>query len=211
MSRMLVYCGSLLLVSLVACVSCSLSSTETGTIRGFLKNTTKYAVRPTVEFFTTIGPGYNVNYSSQQLTIEPGEKGHFTKTVGIKDAIYDGRLIMARVFVAHSGSYMLPNTTAACGTVVLDLGGISGTMLLVIIAIFSLSDLVAGWLFWFPVQLMYGKRSGEAVNSLQTLSIVVFIGAGSILLMGWWVLGVIAAAVSVLLVFILFSRWIFGS
>jgi hypothetical protein len=187
-----------------------ISSTEKGTIRGFLRNTTKYAVRPTVQFFTTIGPGFNVNYSSQQLIIEPGEKGYFTKTVGIEDAVYDGRLIMARVFVAHSGSYLLPNATATCGTVVLDLGDIPGTMLLVIIAIFSISALVAGWLFWHPVQLMYGKRSGEAVNSLRTLSIVVFIGAGSVLLLGWWFLGVIAGIISVLLIVILLSRWIFG-
>ncbi len=188
-----------------------ISSTESGAVRGFLKNTTEYTVRPTVEFFTTIGPGYNMNYSSQLLIIEPGEKGNFTKSVSIEDAIYDGKLIMARVFVAHSGSYMLPNATAACGTVVLNLGSISGKLLLVIIAILSLSDMVAGWLFWQPVQLTYGKRSGEAVNSLRTLSIVVFIGAGSILLLNWWILGVIAAAVSILLIVILLSRWIFSS
>ncbi len=197
----------------ISSVRCPLliSSTETGTIRGFLKNTTEYTVRPTVEFFTTIGPGFNVNFSSQQLTIEPGEKGYFTKSVSIDDAIYDGKLIMARVFVAHSGSYMLPNATAACGTVVLNLGSIPGGLLLVIIAILSLSDMVAGWLFWFPVQLMYGKRSGEAVNSLQMLSIVVFIGAGSVLLLGWWFFGVIAAVIAVLLIVILLSRWIFGT
>jgi hypothetical protein len=126
-----------------------------------------------------------------------GETRNLSWTVTSDDMVF-GHLVMARVYVYNA--YTLPSLTKTCGTVMLNLPGLTGIELFFIVLAFSLASMATGWGLWLT-----GSRPLQADGLIATRAMVIFtvitvIGllAGII---GLWGVGLICTVGGVLLIF----------
>ena len=133
----------------------------------------------------------NVNYS-----LAAGETRKLSWTVTSDDMVF-GHLIMARVFVYRR--YTIPSRTNTCGTVVVNLPGLTGIQLFVITLVFTLVCMIAGWILWLTGNRPFQADGLIATRAMVPLTTVVLIGltAGVI---GWWGVGLLCTVASVLLI-----------
>ncbi len=125
-----------------------------------------------------------------------GETRTLSWPVGTDNLAF-GHLILARVYVFSA--FTLPSLGNTCGTVVVDLPGLTGIELFVIVLGGSLAGIAIGWGFWFagnrPLQ-KDGIISRRAM-SIFTALVVIGLAAG---LIGWWGLGLICAVGCLLMI-----------
>jgi hypothetical protein len=116
-----------------------------------------------------------------------------------------GHLIMARVYVFNA--YTLPSRTNTCGTVVVDLPGLTGIQLFIIVLALSLAGMAAGWGLWLAGSRPLQMEGVIAMRAMVILTAVVLLGilAGCI---GWWGLGLICCVASVLMIFSVVGNYI---
>jgi hypothetical protein len=114
-----------------------------------------------------------------------------------KDNMVFGHLILARVFVYSS--FTLPSRSATCGTVVVGLPGVTGIELFIIVLVFSLASMAAGWGLWIAGNRLVLVDGLIATRAMTFFTIAVVLGliAGVI---GWWGLGLICTVACVLLI-----------
>jgi hypothetical protein len=124
-----------------------------------------------------------------------GENRKLSWTVSSDDMVF-GHLVMARVFVY--GAYTLPSRSNTCGTVMVNVPGLTGIQLFVIMLAVSLACMATGWGLWLS-----GSRPMQAGGAIATRAMVIFTGlvlpgilAGII---GWWGVGLVCTAGTVLL------------
>jgi hypothetical protein len=133
-----------------------------------------------------------------------GETRRLSWTVTSDDMVF-GHLIMARVFVYSV--FTLPSRANTCGTVVVNIPGLSGIQLFAIVLAFSLACMATGWGLWLT-----GNRPLQADGLIATWAMSIFTGvvllgilAGCV---GWWGAGLICAVASVLLTFSVAGNYI---
>ena len=131
-----------------------------------------------------------VNYS-----LAAGETRRLSWTITSDDMVF-GHLIMARVYVYST--FVLPSRTNTCGTVVVNLPGLTGIQLFVIALAFILVCMAAGWGLWLTGSRPLLKDGIIATRAMVAFTAVVLLGilAGC---MGWWGAGLFCAVAGVLL------------
>jgi len=136
--------------------------------------------------------------------IAAGETRKLSWTVTSDDMVF-GHLIMARVFVYSA--FTLPSRSSTCGTVVVNMPGLTGIQLFVIVLAFSLACMAAGWGLWLT-----GSRPFQADGLIATWAMSIFTGVVLLGLLagcvGWWGAGLICTVASVLLTFTVVGSYI---
>jgi hypothetical protein len=167
---------------------------ETGAVTISLANNTTRDISPAIQIETSYFGAATLDKTS--YPVAAGETSKISWPVTSEDIVF-GDLIMARVYVYST--YTLPSRLGTCGTVVVNLPGLSGTSLFLILLVSSLACMAAGWCLWLT-----GNRPLEA-NGLITLRALIAFTAVVLLgilagCTGWWVVGVFCAVASLLLI-----------
>ncbi len=170
-----------------------MTATDTGSVTIRITNNTDRELEPSIRTeisYYGLARSEHTNYS-----VAAGETRKLSWTVTSDDIVY-GHLIMARVFVFST--FTLPSRSSTCGTVVVDLHGLSGIQLFVMALAFSLVCMAAGWGLWLSGSHPLQAEGLIATRAMTIFTAVVLLGilAGCI---GWWVMGLMCAVASVLL------------
>ncbi len=113
------------------------------------------------------------------------------------DKLAFGHLILARIYVFSA--FTLPSQGNTCGTVVVDLPGLTGIELLIIALGASLAGMVAGWGFWFAGNRPLQKDGIISRRAMSYFTALVVIGTAAGFI-GWWGLGLICAVGCLLMI-----------
>jgi len=118
-----------------------------------------------------------------------GETRRLSWKVTSDDMVF-GHLILARVFVFSV--FTLPSETNTCGTVMVDLPGLTGMQLFVLLLGIILVCIATGWGMW-----VYGNRSLQEEGLIARWAMLIFTALVSLGLLagliGWWGAGIICA------------------
>lgn len=173
-----------------------MTATGPGTVTATFTNPLE---RP-IDFYIRahISQGY-VTLMREEITslpLDPGEMQPVQWTVTPDDAAY-GRLILVRVRL--SAKYPLPSRGGSCGILVVDLPYFTGNQILAFILAASLLSMVVGAGLWVAGNRPLSGLGLDVTRAMGALAGCVL--AGTIVgLLGWWGLGVLIFAFTVLLI-----------
>ena len=177
-----------------------LAAADTGAVAVSVSNPSEMQVEPKIK--ADISGPYYPNTSQVQLTIDPGQRQTARWEIGSGNITF-GHLILAQVY--QYASYPLSSAKGYCGTLVLNLHGLTGKQFFALFLTASLFGIIVGLLLAGLGRRHMDERKTDETGGLLFLSGLILVGilAGA---MGWWMLGVIVLAISVLLTVILFGR-----
>lgn len=140
-----------------------------------------------------------VNYS-----LAAGETRKLSWAVTSKDMVF-GHLVMARVFVFSA--YTMPSRSGTCGTVMVNLPGLSGMPLFILALVFILVCMTAGWILWLGGSRPFQTEELIAMRAMVLFTIAVLLGliAG---IAGWWVVGLFCTVACLLLLLVVVGYYI---
>jgi hypothetical protein len=188
-------------------VSCPpiLAASDTGAVTVSISNPSARQVKPVIEANLS-GPIFP-STSQIQIAIDPGQRQTAKWQIGSANVAF-GRLILAQVY--QYSAYPLSSAEGYCGTLVLDLHGLTGKQFFALFLAAGLLGMIGGFLLAALGRRLLGERRTEETGSMPFLGGLVLVGilAG---VMGWWLLGVIAIALSLLLTAILLGRRIMAA
>jgi hypothetical protein len=173
-----------------------MTNSDTGEVTIQLTNNTKLDLAPAIS--TEISSFDMVRSEENNYPLTAGETRKLSWAVTSNDMAF-GHLVMARVFVF--GAYTLPSRSGTCGTVMVNLPGLSGMALFLLALIFILVCMTAGWILWLggsrPIQI----QEQNAIRAMLFLTIAVLLGliAG---IAGWWVVGIFCTVACLLLILV---------
>ena len=140
-----------------------------------------------------------VNYS-----LAAGETRKLSWAVTSKDMVF-GHLVMARVFVFSA--YTMPSRSGTCGTVMVNLPGLSGMPLFILALVFILVCMAAGWILWLGGSRPFQTEELIAMRAMVLFTVTVLLGliAG---IAGWWVVGLFCTVACLLLLLVVVGYYI---
>lgn len=171
-----------------------ITSDETGSITASFKNTSDQLIRPTVRFQASSFGAFRIETTRMQL--EPGQTQVVEWTVSEENMVLD-RFIFANFYTF--ASYPLEDVEQTCGIIMLDLPGISGSLVTYGAVALSLLAMAGGIALWYAANKPLRNRSTEVLRAFYTLASVVVLGLVSIAF-AWWPVGIILSALSLILV-----------
>ena len=173
-----------------------ITSTESGKLSATFENPTERPIKPSVRTHISEGFVTLMRRIDDRPSLEPSEKQRLEWTVTADDAAY-GYLILARVFVKYP--YPLPDRTAACGVLVVDLPGWTGGQVTALVVVGSLFCMVAGIGLWVAGNRPLSGRILDATRAMIALAVVVLLGIVSSFL-GLWLLAGLLLMIALLLI-----------
>jgi hypothetical protein len=179
-----------------------MTTSDTGAVNISITNNSDRDLEPLIR--TEISYFGAAKSERTNYSLAAGETRRLSWTVTSDDMVF-GHLILARVFVYST--YTLASRTNSCGTVVVDLPGLTGIQLFVIVLVLSLAGMTAGWSLWLAGSRPLHAEGLIAMRAMVILTIVVLLGilAGMI---GWWGVGLICTVGSVLLIYTVVGYYI---
>jgi hypothetical protein len=179
-----------------------MTSSETGAVTASITNNTDRDLSILVQTEISYYGAATSERVSYPLAV--GETRRLSWTVTSDDIVY-GHLIMERVYVFNT--YTFPSRTNTCGTVVVNLPGLTGIQLFIIVLALSLAGMAAGWSLWLAGSRPLHVEGFIAMRAMIILTAVVLIGilSGCV---GWWALGLICCVASVLMIFTVVGYYI---
>jgi hypothetical protein len=170
-----------------------MTTSESSAVTISLSNNTNRDVSPSIN----IDISYLDTMRSERnnYPLAAGETRTLSWTVTPQDMVF-GHLIMARVYVFST--YTLPSRANTCGTVVVNLPGLTGLELFVMLFGFNLVCMAVGWGLWLVSARPFQLDGLITMRAMAFFTVIVSLGilAGCI---GWWPLGLICTAIIVLL------------
>jgi hypothetical protein len=179
-----------------------MTTSDTGEVTIVLTNNTNRDLAPSIS--TDIS--YKDVFQSERnnYPIAAGQTGMMGWTVTSDDMVF-GHLIMARVYVFSA--FTMPSRTGACGTVMVNIPGLSGIEVLIITMAFILVSIVAGWILWLIGSRPFQTEELIATRAMAFFTPVVVLGlVGGFI--GWWLLGLICAVACLLLIIVVVGYYI---
>jgi hypothetical protein len=173
-----------------------ITSTESGTLSARFENSMERPIKLTIRTHVSEGFVTLMREIEAMPSLEPGEKQRLEWTVTADDAAF-GHLILARVFVKYP--YPLPSRTAACGVLVIDLPGWTGSQVTALIVVGSFLCMVAGVGLWVAGNRPMSGRTQDASRAMVALAVVVLLGIISSFI-EWWLLSGLLLVVALLLI-----------
>lgn len=173
-----------------------ITSTEAGTLSARIENPMDRSIKPTVRTHVSEGFVTLMREIEERPSLEPGEKRRLEWTVTADDAAY-GYLILARAFVKYP--YPLPARTAACGVLVINLPGWTGSQVTALVVVSSLLCLLVGIGLWRAAYRPLSGRILDATRAMTVLAIIVLFGSLSSLV-EWWLLSGLLLMLALLLI-----------
>jgi hypothetical protein len=170
------------------------TSAENGMVTLVFENTSEYLLRPTVRYQASSPALFDVvNY---RLELEPGEAEQTQLEIGADNVVLNN-YIFVKVFTF--ASYPIPDIEQTCGVLFLDLPQIGGSAVVLFSILASLVGMGIGLVTWILSSRPIKGRAVETQRAMVFMIVAVVLGFASNLL-GWWMLGVILAAITVLLI-----------
>lgn len=155
-----------------------------------LKNTTDRELDPQVKVYLSEPSLFRWSEDTKPVPMAPGQEGAVGWDVSTENVVL-GNFVLIKAY--SFASYPLPDVEGSCGMFVVDIPGISGTVLYWLWLAMSIALLALGlWLRDLrnqEAEQRYGR--GLARKVLAVLSVIgLFVGS-----MGWWVVGIIVLVV----------------
>jgi hypothetical protein len=171
-----------------------MTSGDTGAVTISLANNTTRDISPMIQ--TEISYRGEATLKKDNYPVAAGETRIISWEISSDDIVF-GDLILARVYVYST--YILPSRSSTCGTVVVNLPGLSGTNLFLIMLACSLACMAAGWSLWLAGSTPQQADGLIAIRAMAVFTAIVLLGilAGCL---GWWGLGLLCAVASVLMI-----------
>ncbi len=114
-----------------------------------------------------------------------------------EDDVVFGNLLLVRVYIY--GAYTLPSRSSTCGTIIMNVHGLSGNVLFALMLATSLAGMAAGWWLWIAGNRPFKTEGLIATRAMVIFSVLVPLGiAGGIL--QWWGLGLFSMVGCVLMI-----------
>jgi hypothetical protein len=182
-----------------------LSFGETGMIRATIRNPLDQDIQPSVT------AEISRNGNTQQMSDLVVLAAHETKTVEWEvDAsnLIFGRLILVSVLQGKSNN--LPAHQSYCGILVLNLLGMKGQAIVVLLCVTSFALLTLGALLWLRTRLPLNERDEHIARAFGSLAVLTTLGLFTALLR-WWGLIIILDALALLVIVVIFTDVLFGS
>jgi hypothetical protein len=173
-----------------------MTTSESGAIRARLTNPLERPVEFSVRTHITEGFVSLMREERERLPLKPGESEQVEWPVTPDDAAY-GRVILARVYL--HGQYPLPSRHASCGILVVDVPSLTGQQILILALVVSLVCMALGAVVWRAIHRPLAGLNLEAGRAMGALAGTVVVGI-VVSLLGMWVLGLLAAVATVLLI-----------
>lgn len=180
-----------------------MTTSETGEVTISLTNDSGQDLEPLVRTeisYFGAAKSERVNYP-----LKAGETRKLSWAVNSDNMVF-GHLVMARVFVYRA--FTLPSYTNTCGTVMVNVSGLTGIQLFSIALAFILVCMAAGWGLWLTGNPPPFKADGMiAIRAMSLFTVVVLVGliAG---IAGWWGVGLICTVASALLIIVVTGYYI---
>jgi hypothetical protein len=177
-----------------------MTAAETGQVSIVLQNPSDRLVEPLVQVDIS-GPIIGTT-SREHIQVAAGTSQSASWPVDREDVAF-GHLILAKVY--QFAALSLPSADDTCGILVLDVPGLSGKQLYLLVLVASGLAAAIGYLLWAA---SYRTRQEAVPNETGGLLLLAGIVAVGILIgsLGWWMPGLLAVAASLLLTAILISR-----
>jgi hypothetical protein len=173
-----------------------MTTSDTGEVTIRLTNNTSLDLAPLIS--TEISSFDVARLEKSNYPLAAGETRQLGWAVTSNDMVF-GHLVMARVYVFST--YTMPSRANTCGTVMVNVPGLSGIALFIIALAFILVCMSAGWILWLGGSRPFQREELIAIRAMLFFSITVVLGliAG---IAGWWVVGVFCAVACVLLILV---------
>jgi hypothetical protein len=178
---------------------------ETGVVNASVTNTLDEDVQPMVT--AQISRNNGTQQTSQTLRLAPHESKTVQWKVDASNILY-GRLILVRVL---QGKYQdLSARQGSCGILFLNLFGMNGREMIILLCLTSLAFLVLGAMTWMRVHLPLNPRDENIARAFGSLGVLSTMGLFTALLR-WWGLIIILDAVTLILIVAIFTEVLFHS
>jgi hypothetical protein len=184
-----------------------ITNSETGIIYATLNNPTqktleRYLIANISEGYATLVREIRTN-----LPIPPEEKQKVEWKISPKDAAFEQRVILFRVFI--NPRYPYPSLGGDCGVVKLNIQGVTGNQLVGIAALLSFVSIGFGTgMVEYGIRPNKG-RSRSALNSVYAL-VGIVIGSGILGYLGFWVPGLVLLAISAIMILVIVAKKLGG-
>ncbi len=142
-----------------------------------------------------------------KLPLQPGETKRMSWFVSAEDAAY-GFLILVRVSALRQAP--MPSQSQACGILVLDLPGVSGTLVMAIWLLLAVAGIVGGFWLWLAASRPFDPRRQGAAAAMVVLAVLV-VAALAAGLLGQWVAGVLFLALTALALIAIVTHFVLAS
>jgi hypothetical protein len=172
---------------------------DTGWVTAIVANKVEKTISP---IFQADISGPLLQSIRTQPSIEPGKIQQVKWEISAEDVDY-GHLIMAQVY--QFASFKTPTATATCGTLFLDIPGLTGLQVYILALVVSLLGIAIGIGLWLIGDQTLKGRLVERLGGMVFLTVVVLLGIlfGSLRL---WIFGTLALALSLLMFVVLIGR-----
>ena len=177
---------------------------ETGVVRASVTNTLDQDSQPMVT--AQISQSNGTQQTSETLRLAPHESKIVQWKVDASNILY-GRLILVSVL---QGKYQdLPARQGSCGILFLNLFGMNGREMIVLLCLASFALLVVGAVTWMRAHLPLNSRDENIARAFGSLGGLATMGLVAALLR-WWGLIIILDAVALILIVVIFTELLFN-
>jgi len=184
-----------------------LAPTEEGTITATFQNSNQVKANILVKAVVSERDFGHYQAVTDSLSIESGDEQDFHWQVAPPNII-ENNFILTRVFLMNKYNTLYPARTDSCGAFVLNLFGLNGTWMVVLILITSIICLVGGSVLLYLSDSPIQQSSPRIDYGLYGLAGILLIGMIANLL-GWWIFAGVVLLLAVLLTSILISNLLF--
>jgi len=182
----------------------AITTHEVGKISATIKNTTDREINFYARAHISEGYVSLKREIDQQVPIAPGEKGEVYWEIYPEDAAYK-RIILFRAYI--NPAYPIPSQGNFCGVLVLNIPGLTGIQFLLLMVGLSLACLIGGNLLWQRINHPMTKNIRSMSNAMIALAVIVY-GAIIVGYLGAWIFGLLLFAASILMLGVIFGRYI---
>ena len=179
-----------------------ISPQEKGKVTATLKNPTDKDWERYTRAFISEGFVTLIREIKAPVQIAAGSKETVSWDIFSEDAAYD-RIVFFRIYV--HGKYPYPSLDASCGIMKVNLLGLTGNQIFFLMIFCFIGFCVVGGILWRVRGNHPADRTGNNINSLYALSIVLLLGV-VVSYWGMWVFGLLFFAASTLLLGIIIGR-----
>lgn len=182
----------------------AITTHETGKITATLKNPTDRIKNFYIRAHISEGYVSLKREIDQQIPVAIGEKEKVSWEIYPEDAAYN-RIILFRANV--NAAYPLPTQGNFCGVLVLDIPLLTGSQFFILMLGLSLACLIGGMAIWKKINRPMNENLRSMTNAMIALAIIIY-STIVVSYFGIWILGILLFAISILMIGVIFGRYI---
>jgi hypothetical protein len=172
-----------------------ITANETGIVSAAFKNPldrpVELKIRTHVSQYLTL-----MREENSSLHLEPGKTQKLRWKVTSDDVLYE-HLILVKVLQLHRNSF--PMRLGSCGILVVDLPFLTGNQIVALTLTCSLLGMIGGLVLWIASNRPIIERKLRKARAMGMMAIGVVVGLAASL-PGWWMAGLLALAINILLI-----------